>query len=141
MLDLIKKVRNEFLADSTITDLVGERIHMPFSPADNNRMSYPYIVIDVDDGATDSITNDYRPDLRIHIWSQGDERVTVANRVAKQVLLNIDRERFLDSDPIIYQIWKDNAIQIFEDDTQLYHKTIMFSVVMEGYGGFNHPCD
>ncbi len=141
MLDLIKKVREELLADTTITDLVGERVFLPFSPSGNTPSQYPFIIIFVDDGPTDSLTNDYRPDLSIHIWTKGDERVTNGNLIAKQVLLNIDRESFISNDPRIFQIWKDTAVQIFEDDTQTYHKILIFSVVMEGYGGTSHPCD
>lgn len=141
MLDLIKKIREELLADTTITDLVGERIYMPFSPAGNIPTNYPFIVIDTGDGSTDSLTNDYRPDLAIHIWSRGDARVTTAELITKQVLLNIDRKGYITNDPKIFQIWKDGTVEIFEDDTQVYHKTIFFSVVMEGYGGTSHPCD
>lgn len=141
MLDLVKKVREELLADTSITDFVDERIYLPFSPVGNMQVDYPFITIDVSDGPTDSLTNDYRPELMIHVWTKGEERVTIGNQITKQILLNIDRESFLTNDPRIYQIWKDDAIHVFDDDEQVYHKTIIFSVVMEGYGGTSHPCD
>lgn len=141
MLDLYKKVRDELLADSTITDLVGERIYMPFSPAGNTQLNYPFIVLDIDTGGTDSLTNDYRPSLMIHIWTKGSAKVSLGNQIEKQVLLNIDRKGFPTNDPVIFQILKDNATHIFDDDEQVYHKIVTFSVVMEGYGGSSHPCD
>ncbi len=133
MLDLIKKVREELLADSTITDLVDARIYWAFKPVANTSNDYPQITIMDSDGATDSLFNDYFPTLMIHIWTKGDERVTRGNRIAERVLINLDREGFITNDPCIYQIWKSNGIDLFEDDTQTFHKVLTFNVVMQGY--------
>ena len=141
MLDLTKIVRDFLLTQTTVTDLVGSRIYMPFSPNTNLRLHYPFITIETDDGSTDSLTNDYTPDLLLHIWTKDDGRVTLGNEIARQVLLVLDRKGFLNQTPKIYQIWKDGAPHVFEDDEQTYHKMITFSVVMEGYGGPSHPCD
>ena len=133
MLDLIKKVREELLADTTITDLVDERIYYEFSPVGNTTQDYPQITLMDTDGPTDTWFNSYSPLLTIHIWTRGDERVTRGNKIAKQVLLNLDIKGFTTVDPCIYQIWKLNGLDLFEDDTQTFHKVLTFNVVMQGY--------
>ncbi len=133
MLDLIKKIRNEFLADSTITDLVGKRIKWSFAPVGNTSKDYPQITIMDNEGPTDSLQNTYFPDLEIHIWTKGNAKVTRANQIAKQVLINIDNKGFVNITPCIYQIWKSTAVELFEDDTQTFHKILTFNVVMQGY--------
>ena len=133
MLDLIKKVRDELLADSTITDLVSGRIYWAFKPVGNTSVDYPQITLMDTEGATDSLFNTYFPNLEIHIWTKGDARVTRANQIAKRVLINIDTKGFIELPLCIYQIWKDSAIEIFEDDTQTFHKILIFNVVMQGY--------
>ena len=85
------------------------------------------------DGATDSLFNDYFPTLMIHIWTKGDTKVTRGNKIAKRILINIDSKGFVNITPCIYQIWKDSSIEIFEDDTQTFHKILSFNVVMQGY--------
>lgn len=133
MLDLIKKVRDELLADSTITDLVSGRIYWAFKPVGNTNTDYPQVTLMDTEGPTDSLFNTYFPDLEIHIWTKGDSKVTRANQIAKRILINIDTKGFITLDPCIYQIWKDSVIEIFEDDTQTFHKVITFNVVMQGY--------
>jgi len=133
MLDLIKKIREEFIADSTITDLVGERIYWSFKPVGNTSKDYPQITLMDTEGPTDSLFNTYFPDLEIHIWTKGDTKVTRANQIAKRVLINIDTVGFINLDPCIFQIWKSTVVELFEDDTQTFHKIITFNVVMQGY--------
>lgn len=133
MLDLIKKVREELLSDSTITDLISDRIFMAFKPVGNTSVDYPQVTLMADDGLTDSLFNTYFPNLEIHIWTKGDEKVTRANQIAKRILINIDSKGFVNITPCIYQIWKDSSIEIFEDDTQTFHKILSFNVVMQGY--------
>lgn len=137
MLDLVKLIRNELLSDPTITAFVGQRVYMDLGPQGNTSSDFPQITIHVDDGPTDSQTNDYRPDLQIHIWSKDLDkqtgRQTEANLIAKRILLKIDRKSFLTNDPCVFRIWKDNGIGIFEESTQTYHKILTFSVVMLGY--------
>jgi len=131
MLDLIKTVRNELLNESEVTDYVGNRIHMAFKPVGNTVNDYPQITILANDGPTDSLTNDYFPDLQLHIWTKDDAYVTQANLIAKQVLIRLDRKGF--SNPCIFQIWKSNSISIYEDETKTFHLTLIFNVVMKGY--------
>jgi hypothetical protein len=135
MLDLIKLIRNELLADSTITAYVGSRIHMEGALVGNTENDYPQITIEVSDGPTDSLTDDYYPDLRINIWTKGSECRTTAGLIAKQILLNIDKKSYLTNDPIVYQLWKSNNIPIWEDDTKVFHRVLTFDVVMAGHGG------
>jgi len=141
MLDLYKTVRDYLLTQSNVTDLLGERIYMAFSPNTNVSSNYPFINLDINDGPTDSLTNDYRADMMIHIWTKGDARVTRGNEIAKELILALDRKAFLDQTPGIYQILKEGSPHEYDDDLQIYHKVINFSVVMEGYGGPSHPCD
>lgn len=131
MLDLFKKVREELLSDITITDFVGDKVYMAFKPVGNTDNDYPQITMFVRDNETDSLLRTYDLDLHIHIWTKGDARVTRAYEIAKRVILNLDVEGF--EDPCIYQIWKSGSIDDYEDDTQTFHKVIMFNVVMEGY--------
>ena len=133
MLDLIKKVRDELLSDSTITDFVGTRIYWGFNPQGNTNTDFPQVTIMDVEGPTDSLFNEYSPDLEIHIWTKGDEKVTRANQIAKRILINIDTKGFVNIEPKIYQIWKSTAIELFEDDTQTFHKILTFNVVMQGY--------
>jgi len=133
MLDLVKKVREEFLADSTIVDLVGERIYWAFKPVGNTSNDYPQLTLLVNDNETDSLDNDQTPELEVHIWTKGDGRVTKAHEIAKRILLNIDVAAFDAPELCIYQIWKEKSIDIYEDDTQTFHKVIIFNVVMTGY--------
>lgn len=133
MLDLIKKVREELLADSTITDLVGERIYWGWKPDGNKETDFPQITLLDFDGSTDSLQNTYFPELEIHIWTKGKTKVTRANQIAKRVLINIDIAGFVNQTPCIYQIWKSNTVEIFEDDSQTFHKILIFNVVMQGY--------
>lgn len=133
MLDLIKKIREELIADSTITDLVGSRIYWQSKPSGNTSVDYPQITLSDTEGPTDSLDGEYFPELEIHIWTKGDTKVTRANQIAKRILINIDKKGFVTLTPCIYQIWKENAIGIFEDDTQTFHKVLIFNVVMDGY--------
>lgn len=133
MLDLIKKVRKELLADSTITDLISNRMYMAFKPVGNKSTDYPQVTLIADDGLTDSLFNTYFPNLEIHIWTKGETKVTRANRIAERILINIDSKGFVNITPCIYQIWKDSSIELFEDDTQTFHKILTFNVVMQGY--------
>lgn len=133
MLDLIKKVRDELLLDTTITDLVGQRIYWSFKPVVNTSADYPQVTILDAEGSTDSLFNTYFPDLDIHIWTKGDSKVTRANQIAKRILINIDTKGFINITPCIFQIWKSTAVELFEDDTQTFHKILTFNVVMQGY--------
>lgn len=133
MLDLIKKVRDHLLLDTTITDLVDNRIYWEFSPVGNTIENYPQITLMGTDGLTDTVREVYDPDLIIHIWTKGEKRSTSANQIAKRVILSLDIESFLSSAPCIYQIWKISGIDLFEDDTQTLHKVLTFNVVMDGY--------
>ena len=135
MLDLIKLIRNQLLADSTITAYVDSRIYMEGKPVVNTENDYPQITIETMDGPTDSLTNDYYSDLRINVWAKGSEHRTTAGLIAKQILLNIDKKSYLTNDPKVYQLWKSNSIPIWEDDTKVFHLVMTFDVVMEGYGG------
>jgi len=133
MLDLIKKVREELIADSTITDLVAERIYWGWKPVGNKSTDFPQITLLDSDGLTDSQFNTYFPELEIHIWTKGETKVTRANKIAERVLINIDVAGFVNQTPCIYQIWKSNSVDLFEDDSQTLHKIITFNVVMQGY--------
>ena len=133
MLDLIKLVRDSLLADSTITDLVDARIYWAFKPVGNTINDYPQITLMDSDGPTDSLFNDYSPILEIHIWTKGDSRVTRGNKIAERVLINIDIGGFINNEPKVYQIWKSNGLDLFEDDTQTFHKVLTFNVEMQGY--------
>jgi len=135
MLDLVKLIRDEFLADSTITTYVGSRIYMEGKPVGNTENDYPQITIAVLDGPTDSLTDDYFSDLRINIWTKGSGCRTTAELIAKQVLLKIDKKSYLTNDPKVYQLWKTNNIPFWEDDTKVFHRVLTFDVVMEGYSG------
>jgi len=135
MLDLIKLIRDQLLADSTITAYVGSRIYMEGKPVVNTENDYPQITIETMDGPTDSLTNDYYSDLRINVWAKGSAQRTTAGLIAKQVLLNIDKKSYLTNDPKVYQLWKSNSIPVWEDDTKVFHLVMTFDVVMEGYGG------
>lgn len=135
MLDLIKLIRYQLLADSTITSYVGSRIYMEGKLVVNTESDYPQITIDDNDGPTDSLTNDYFPDLRINVWTKGSGCKTIAGLIAKQILLNIDKKSYLTNDPKVYQLWKSNSIPVWEDDTKVFHLSMTFDVVMEGYGG------
>ena len=133
MLDLIKKVREELIADATITDLVGERIYWGWKPVGNKSTDFPQITLLDTDGETDSLQNTYFPELEIHIWTKGETKVTRANQISKRVLINIDKKGFTAQTPCIYQIWKSNSVELFEDDSQTLHKILTFNVVMQGY--------
>ena len=135
MLDLVKRIREEFLADTSLTSLVGERIYWAFKPVGNTSNDYPQVTLLVNDGETDSLFNEYAPELQVHIWTKGDARVTKAHEIAKRILINIDVAGFegVGSEPCIYQIWKDKSVDMYEDDTQTFHKVIIFNVVMNGY--------
>ena len=135
MLDLIKLIRDEMLANPNIVSYVGDRIVMSDKPVGNTIGDYPQITMDGEDGPTDSLTDDYFPDLRIHIWTRGDARKTIAGQIAREILIQIDKKSYLTNDPIVYQMWKSNNIGVFEDETQTYHRTLSFDVVMEGHGG------
>jgi len=135
MLDLIKLIRDELLADSTITTYVGTRIYMEGKPVGNTESDYPQITIAVLDGPTDSLTDDYFASLRINVWSKGSAHRTTAGLIAKQILINIDKKSYLTNDPIVYQLWKSNNIPIWEDDEEVFHRVLTFEVVMEGHGG------
>jgi len=135
MLDLIKLIRNQLLADSTITAYVDSRIYMEGKPVVNTENDYPQITIETMDGPTDSLTNDYYSDLRINVWAKGSEHRTTAGLIAKQILLNIDKKSYLTNDPKVYQLWKSNSIPVWEDDTKVFHLVMTFDVVMEGHGG------
>ena len=124
MLDLIKLIRDEILADVAITTYVSSRVYMSYKPVGNTLNDYQQIVINDEDGPTDSLTNDYRPELRIHIWTKGSEKVTIANKIAKQILLNIDKKSYLTNDPRVYQLWKENGVELWEDDSQTFHKVL-----------------
>jgi hypothetical protein len=133
MLDLIKKVRDHLLADSTITDLVDERIYWSFSPTGNTQGDFPQITLMDFVGETDSVLKTYDARLMIHIWTKGDGKSTLANEIEKRILLSLDIESFLATPPCIYQIWKLSSVGSFEDDSQTLHKIITFNVVMDGY--------
>lgn len=135
MIDLIKKVRNELLAEANVTAYVGQRIYMADKPSGNTINDYPQITMYTTDGNTDSLTNDYTLDLYIHIWTKGEARITLANQIAEEVLKVIDRKGYETNDPTIWQIWKSAGIGVHEDDTQTYHKTLIFDAIMIGYGG------
>ena len=135
MLDLIKLIRDQLLADSTITAYVGSRIYMEGKPVGNIESDYPQVTIESSDGPTDSLTNDYFPDLRINVWTKGSGCRTTAGLIAKQILLNIDKKSYLTNDPKVYQLWKSNSIPVWEDDTKVFHLVMTFDVVMEGHGG------
>lgn len=141
MLDLIKIVRNYLLTQTEVTDLVGERIYMTFSPVANTSYNYPMVILATNDGSTDSLTNDYYADLQIQIYTKGTSRVTSGNEVAREILLALDRKSFLAQTPKIYQVLKDGTTEVFQDEEQTYRKILFFNVVMEGYGGPSHPCD
>lgn len=135
MLDLVKLIRDELLLDSTITAYVDERIYMEGKPVGNQESDYPQITIETLDGPTDSLTNDYYADLRINVWTKGSGHRTMADLIAKQILLNIDKKSYLTNDPKVYQLWKTNNIPIWEDDMKVFHRVLTFDVVMEGHGG------
>jgi len=135
MLDLIKLIRNELLADSTITAYVGSRIHMEGKPVSNTESDYPQITIETLDGPTDSLTNDYFSDLRINVWTKGSACRSTADLIVRQILLNIDKKSYLANDPKIYQLWKTNNVPIWEEDAKVFHRVLTFDVVLEGYGG------
>lgn len=135
MLDLIKLIRDELLVDSTITDYVGSRVYMEDSPIGNTENDYPQITIEVLDGPTDSLTDDYFADLRLTIWTKGSGNRTTAGLIAKQILINIDKKSYLTNDPIVYQLWKTNNIPLWEDDTKVFRRVLTFDVVMAGHGG------
>jgi hypothetical protein len=133
MLDLIKRVRDHLLSDSTITAFVEDRIYWQFNPVGNTSDHYPQITLMGTDGSTDTVRDVYDPVLTIHIWVKEDRRSTIANEIAKQVLLSLDVESFLNEEPCIYQIWKASGIDLFEDETQTLHKVLTFNVVMDHY--------
>jgi len=133
MLDLIKKVRDELLADPTITAYIDSRLYWAFKPVGNTSLDYPQITLMDIEGPTDSLFNDYNATLDIHIWTKGDSKVTRANQIAKRVLINIDRQGYDEAGLCIYQIWKANSAELFEDDSQSFHKILTFNVVMQGY--------
>jgi len=135
MLDLIKLIRDVLLADSTIIAYVGNRIYMEGGLVGNTENDYPQITIEVLDGPTDSLTDDYFADLRINIWTKGSACRSIAGLIAKQILLNIDKKSYLTNDPIVYQLWKSNNIPLWEDDTKVFHRVLTFDVVMAGHGG------
>ena len=135
MIDLVKLIREQLLADGDVTAYVGQRIYMADSPAGTTTNDYPEITLMASDGPTDSLTNDYRPDLYVHIWTKGEAKVTQANQIAREVLKNIDRQSYLVNDPCVFQIWKSSGIGVMEDNTQTYHYVLIFDVVMTGYGG------
>lgn len=135
MIDLVKLIRDALLADSTITTYVGSRIYMEGALVGNTENDYPRITIEVLDGPTDSLTNDYYSDLRINVWTKESACRTTADLIAKQILLNIDKKSYLTSDPKVYQLWKSNNIPIWEEDTKVFHRVLTFDVVLEGYGG------
>jgi hypothetical protein len=133
MLDLIKKVRDHLLADTTITDLVDERIYWSWSPSGNTQEDFPLISMMDFIGETDSVLETYEGRLMIHIWTKGEGRATLANEIEKRILLSLDIESFLATSPCIYQIWKLSSVGAFENDSQTLHKVITFNVVMDGY--------
>ena len=122
-------------ADSTITAYVGSRIYMEGKPVVNTENDYPQITISVSDGPTDSLTDDYFPDLRIDVWTKGSAERTTAGLIAEQILLNIDKKSYLSNDPIVYQLWKSNNIPLWEEETKVFHRVLTFDVVMAGHGG------
>lgn len=131
MLDLMKYIREALLSDIAITEYVDDRVYMAFKPVGNTDVDYPQITMTFKDEGTDSLLLSYDLELQIHIWTKGDARVTNGHKIAKRVLLNLDIDG--SQDPCIYQIWKDGSVDIYEDDTQTFHKVLMFNVVMEGY--------
>ena len=135
MLDLIKLIRDELLADTTITTYVDSRIYMEGKPVGNVESDYPQITLTAQDGPTDSLTDDYYATLRINVWTKGSAERTTAGLIAKQVLLNIDKKSYLLNDPIVYQLWKLNNIPLWEEDTKVFHRVLTFDVVMAGHGG------
>lgn len=135
MLDLIKLIIDELLADATITAYVGSRIYMEGKPVGNTENDYPQITVDALDGPTDSLTDDYFPDLRINVWTKGSGYRTTAGLIVKQILLNIDKKSYLTNDPIVYQLWKSNSIPLWEEETNVFHRVLTFDVVMAGHGG------
>ena len=135
MIDLVKLIRNKLLENSTITAYIGQRIYMADKPSGNTINDYPQTTLYSTDGNTDSLTNDYFPDLYIHIWTKGDAKITQANQIAREVLKTIDRKSYETNDPCVFQIWKSAGTGVTEDETQVYHKILIFDVVMIGYGG------
>ena len=133
MLDLTKLLINELSNNVAITNYVGPRIYMAYKPTGNTEKDYPQIAIHVDDGPTDSLNGEYFPSLQIHIWTKGEAYNSNANLIAKEVLLEIDKKSYLTNIPCVFQIWKSNGLGFFEDDTQVFHKILMFDVVMDGY--------
>lgn len=131
MLDLIKYIRETLLSDTVLNAYVEDRVYMAFKPVGNTDTEYPQITMTVKDKGTDSLLKSYELELQIHIWTKGEARVTTGHEIAKRVLLDLDVDG--SQDPCIYQIWKDGSVDMFEDDTQTFHKVIMFDVVMEGY--------
>jgi hypothetical protein len=139
MLDLLKFVRDTLKDDATIKSYLGDpaRIYLAYKPViDSAGDSYPQITMNTTDGATDSVCNTCDPALSIDIWSKNSPGVggaTTAKLIAKRIYQLLDPTSDLVSSIKIYQIWKNSSTLIYEDDTEVWHHSILFNVQMDGY--------
>lgn len=139
MLDLLKTIRDILIADPTISGYVSSRVYLAFKPIINTAStSYPQITLNIGDGPTDSVTNTCSPDLFIDIWTKtvpgSVGGATQAKSIAKRIYQLIDARQDLTGEPLkIYQIVKDNATLLWEDDTQVFHHSLRFRIEMDSY--------
>lgn len=140
MLDLLEFVRDTLRNDATIKSYVGDpaRVFLAYKPVTNPEVGgWPQITLNVSDGPTDSVCNTCHPTLYIDVWAKTvagtSGGITVVKEITKRIYQLLDPAADLAGALKIYQIWKSNATLIYEDDTEVYHQSIIMDVEMDGY--------
>lgn len=140
MIHIIKTIRDVLKDDPTIKGYCGDpaRIYIVSKPVLNTASgSYPQITMNMQDGSSDTVTNVADGFIYIHIWTKtvsgSSGGFTTGQLIAKRIYELIDIKQFSSVTPKIYKIFRVNTVPLFEDDTQVFHHTIIFRVIVDGY--------
>lgn len=133
MLNLKKYVRNRLLSDSLLQALVGERIYLVFKPIVNTSNDFPQITLTDDDGGSRPYLEVYDVKLVVNIWSKDPYGQTKVEQIAERINILLDKESIAAPPFKCFRMIKEASPLLFEDDSQIYHKTIHFTAITKGY--------
>lgn len=123
MTDIHVALRNLLLADTNVTDIVGTRIYPMKMPLDS---PLPTLTIHRISNPIDHLTDTASPRFQISVWS---EDYAQAQQLRDAVIDYLNRYKGVQDGINIKQIIYLEAVDIFEEQTSIYHIPIDFKII------------
>ena len=133
MILLKKRIREVLIGDAQLVTLLGgPKVFLSLGPVTPKDTDYPMLTLRDDDGITYKHLNIYVADLWVDIWTKGNAYQTSAGLIAQRINQILNRKGFLSAELCIYRLEKEVSPELWDKESQAYHKIIKYKVIVEG---------